>query len=190
MNIGNKIMELRKKKGLSQEELAEKVGVARQTISKWELGETSPDIKQAKELSNIFNVSLDELVDNDIKDVLVEKTSNTEKLAGLILKIMKIIGMLILVYIILSVLFVFLFRGVRNSEDLETVSITCELRGETYTYDFEYDPTNGKVYSSGGDSYLGDIVELDDNDVHKSLNRINEYVVSQGGNCTQTDSKK
>ena len=44
MEIGNKIMELRKKSGLSQEELAEKVGVARQTISKWELGETSPDL--------------------------------------------------------------------------------------------------------------------------------------------------
>ena len=43
MKIGKKIMDLRKKNGLSQEELAEKVGVARQTISKWELGETSPD---------------------------------------------------------------------------------------------------------------------------------------------------
>ena len=50
MEIGKKIMELRKKNGFSQEELAEKVGVARQTISKWELSETSPDLKQAKEL--------------------------------------------------------------------------------------------------------------------------------------------
>ena len=87
MEIGKKIMDLRKKNGLSQEELAEKVGVARQTISKWELGETSPDLKQSKELSKIFNVSLDELTDNDIKDVLIEKTSNTEKLAGLILRL-------------------------------------------------------------------------------------------------------
>lgn len=50
MEIGNKIMELKKKNNLSQEDLAEKVGVARQTISKWELGETSPDLKQSKEL--------------------------------------------------------------------------------------------------------------------------------------------
>ena len=84
MEIGNSIMNLRKKNGLSQEELAGKIGVARQTISKWELGETSPDIRQAKELSKIFNVSLDELTGNDIKEVLVEKASNTEKLAGLI----------------------------------------------------------------------------------------------------------
>ena len=50
MEIGNKISELRKKNNLSQEALAEKIGVTRQTISKWELGETSPDIKQAKEI--------------------------------------------------------------------------------------------------------------------------------------------
>ena len=54
MEIGNKIMELRKKNGLSQEELAEKIGVARQTISKWELGETSPELNQAKELSKVY----------------------------------------------------------------------------------------------------------------------------------------
>ena len=54
MEIGNKIMELRKKSGLSQEDLAAKVGVARQTISKWELGETSPDMEQAKRISKIF----------------------------------------------------------------------------------------------------------------------------------------
>ena len=51
MNIGNKILELRKKNNITQEELAERVGVSRQTISKWELGETSPDLRQSKELS-------------------------------------------------------------------------------------------------------------------------------------------
>ena len=47
MELGKQIYELRKKANLSQEQLAEKVGVSRQTISKWELGETAPDIKQA-----------------------------------------------------------------------------------------------------------------------------------------------
>lgn len=44
MEIGNKILELRKKNNLSQEELAEKIGVARQTISKWELGNAYPEM--------------------------------------------------------------------------------------------------------------------------------------------------
>ena len=61
MNLGKKIAELRKKNNLSQEELAEKVGVARQTISKWEIGDTTPDINQVKIISKIFNISIDEL---------------------------------------------------------------------------------------------------------------------------------
>lgn len=73
MNLGEKIVSLRKKNNLSQEELAEKVGVTRQTISKWELEETTPDINQAKKLSKLFNISLDELTNNDISNILVEK---------------------------------------------------------------------------------------------------------------------
>ena len=90
MNLGNKIMTLRKKNNLSQEDLAEKVGVTRQTISKWELEETTPDINQAKKLSMIFNISLDELVNNDVNSILIEKVSNTERLAGIIIKILKV----------------------------------------------------------------------------------------------------
>jgi len=70
MEIGKKLVELRKKKELSQESLAELIGVSRQTISKWELGDTYPDINQAKKLSKLFDVSLDELVDNDVKNII------------------------------------------------------------------------------------------------------------------------
>ncbi len=82
MEIGNKIFKLRKKNNLSQEELAEKVGVARQTISKWELGETNPDLKQAKELSRIFNVSLDELAcdKNKEESSVAEQFNKSEKI--------------------------------------------------------------------------------------------------------------
>ena len=48
MELGKQIYELRKKANLSQEQLAEKVGVSRQTISKWELGETAPDLSKHK----------------------------------------------------------------------------------------------------------------------------------------------
>lgn len=78
MSLGNQIHELRKKNNLSQEQLAEKVGVARQTISKWELGETAPDIKQAQILSNVFNVSLDVLLDND-KKTSIDNTQDNKK---------------------------------------------------------------------------------------------------------------
>lgn len=110
MNLGEKIVSLRKKNNLSQEELAEKVGVTRQTISKWELEETTPDINQAKKLSKLFNISLDELTNNDISNILVEKVSNTEKLAGIIIKILKFLGIFILVFIGIALIVFFSVR--------------------------------------------------------------------------------
>jgi AbrB family looped-hinge helix DNA binding protein len=56
---------LRKMKGMSQENLAAKLDITRQTLSKWELGEGSPDIEKSKMLADIFGVSLDELVSFD-----------------------------------------------------------------------------------------------------------------------------
>lgn len=76
MNINEKILLLRKKRGLSQEALAEKLNVTRQTVSNWELGQTTPDILQAKELSKIFKVSLDDLTDNKL-EIEVKDNSNS-----------------------------------------------------------------------------------------------------------------
>lgn len=63
--ISETIVLLRKKLGYSQEILAEKVGVSRQTLSKWELGESLPDIVASSRLAEIFDISLDELVNGD-----------------------------------------------------------------------------------------------------------------------------
>ena len=62
MSLGNNLFEARKKSGLSQESVAEKLGVSRQTISKWETNETIPDIYQSEKLSKLYNLSLDELI--------------------------------------------------------------------------------------------------------------------------------
>ena len=113
MEIGNKILELRKNKHLSQEQLAEKMNVTRQTISKWELNETTPDIKQAKELSKIFKISLDELTDNDMSNLVMQKVSNTEKLTGLVLKILKWIGVCFLVILIIDIISFIIFMFIK-----------------------------------------------------------------------------
>ena len=64
IELGNRLAQLRKEKGLSQEELADKLGVSRQAVSKWERGEASPDTDNLIELAKIYGVSLDELVGN------------------------------------------------------------------------------------------------------------------------------
>ena len=81
MSLGNSIFQARKKCGLSQEAVAEKLGVSRQTVSKWETDETVPDIRQSKKMAVLYHVSLDELIDFDIdlKEIQEAIDRTTEK---------------------------------------------------------------------------------------------------------------
>ncbi len=82
MSLGSNLFQIRKKAGLSQEVVAEKLGVSRQTISKWETDETVPDIYQSKRLAKLYNLSLDELIefDIDVKEIeKIIKNTNDEK---------------------------------------------------------------------------------------------------------------
>lgn len=82
MNLGNNLFQSRKKVGLSQETVAEKLGVSRQTISKWETDETIPDIYQSKKLAKLYNLFLDELIEFDVDLKEIEQTienTNEEK---------------------------------------------------------------------------------------------------------------
>ena len=62
MEFNNKLYELRKQKGFSQEELANRLNVSRQTVSKWEVGDSTPDMEKLVAMSDLFGISLDELV--------------------------------------------------------------------------------------------------------------------------------
>lgn len=187
MNLGKKIAELRKKNNLSQEELAEKVDVARQTISKWEIGDTTPDINQVKIISKIFNISIDELVDNDINNVIVEKVSNTEKLAGITIKILKVFGIMLIVFITLILLFVIIFMVDMPRNDYDIVGrtkISCNLDNEEYVYEAEYNK-NYQVINSGGDAYIMNHTDIESyEDVNKIVAHIEDYFKDHGGKCT------
>mgnify|MGYP000972191464 FL=1 len=65
MSFADNLIELRKYHNLSQEELAEKIGVSRQTLSKYETGESLPDIEKSKLLADAFGVSIDDLISYD-----------------------------------------------------------------------------------------------------------------------------
>ena len=65
MSLGNSIFQARKNSGMSQEDVAQKLDVSRQTISKWETGETIPDLAQAKRLAALYRLSLDALTQFD-----------------------------------------------------------------------------------------------------------------------------
>ena len=74
MSFGKNINKLRKKAGYSQEELGDKIGVTRQTISKWELEQTSPSLSDINKIAQVFSVKIDDLI-KDEKD----NNSNTEE---------------------------------------------------------------------------------------------------------------
>ena len=101
MDLGKKIMTMWKEKNLSQEQLAEKLNVTRQTISNWENGKFYPDIDSLVNLSKFFNVSLDVLLsyDDKVLDYLKDSTdivkSNKNILYAVLLNILLIIAFII-----------------------------------------------------------------------------------------------
>ena len=88
MKFEEKLMALRKKGGMSQEELADQLGVSRQAVSRWELGSTLPDAPNLLKLSDLFGVSIDYLLRDDyeresalppVGDVCREPTTTAQK---------------------------------------------------------------------------------------------------------------
>ena len=128
MKFNEKLMELRKKQGLSQEELGYKLNVTRQTVSKWELGQTTPEMDKLLELSKLFNVSVDDLIndsdlenqtnqnrENIIEDQQIQKQESKNNKLYLIL-----VGALVVVIILIIV------KGVSGIMGLNKVNDTKE----------------------------------------------------------------
>lgn len=77
--LSEKIIALRKKTGLSQQELADRISVTRQTISNWECGQGAPALDKAAELAAIYHVSLDDLVGDNV-GIIVKTKRNPSRL--------------------------------------------------------------------------------------------------------------
>lgn len=94
MNIGNNIAVLRKKKGITQEELANELGVSAQAVSKWENNSSCPDVSLLTKIADYFGVSVDALLrtqEDDIVDFAEEKEDNAkpDDKKNIVIKIMQ-----------------------------------------------------------------------------------------------------
>ena len=98
MKLEEKIIKLRKRNAWSQEELAEKLDVTRQTVSKWELGQTTPDADKLTKMATIFNVTANDLLDENTEPAEKESKVNNN---GRPTKI--IIIVIILIFVILGI---------------------------------------------------------------------------------------
>lgn len=122
MKFNEKLIELRKKEGLSQEELGYKLNVTRQTVSKWELGQTTPEMDKLIEMSKIFNVSVDELINESeiqgdsnpiIEDQPIVKEGKKQKNIKMII-IVAIIIVLVLIVVKLFAGFTLFNKAANN----------------------------------------------------------------------------
>ncbi len=81
MILADKIIRLRKKNGWSQEELAEKMNVSRQAVSKWEGAQSTPDLEKILQMSNLFGVTTDYLIKDEIEDEENSEEDNSKEKA-------------------------------------------------------------------------------------------------------------
>lgn len=188
--LGEKIISERKKCKLSQEDLAEKLGITRQTISNWELNETSPDLKQASKLCDIFNISLDELTGKE--NAILTRLDKTENNSKLIIKLVKTVGITLgtLIFILLCIVSIYIY-----STNYYTAEPTATGEGRFCYY-------NGKISnytvmknnSDGSLSYdIGDINIMNDLDLYnvkkgepkEILEKIVKYIKDNGGTCLE-----
>ena len=139
MKFNEKLVMLRKQHNLSQEQVAEKLGVARQTISKWELGETTPEMDKLILISEIYNITLDELVkeENEVKVVNDPNNTNSQKLAGMMIKILKGIGIFILIFAILYVALIVAGLIAFNRVETNTAVQTTFIQTEEFSNNLE-----------------------------------------------------
>ena len=75
MKLSENLKKIRKENNLSQEDLAEKIGVSRQSVSKWESGSAYPEMDKMVQICNIFNLNIDDLLNQDIEEVNNTKQS-------------------------------------------------------------------------------------------------------------------
>ncbi len=83
LTIGNNLKMLRLKSKRTLEDVAEIIDVSRQSVSKWEAGESYPDIEKCVKLAKLYNVSLDALVNKSINELVNEETENNKYMFGI-----------------------------------------------------------------------------------------------------------
>lgn len=187
----------RKLKGFTQETLAIKTGVVRQTVSKWEKGLSVPDADTLQQLAEVLEVTVSQLLGADAPDSPETRNETAEQLARIneqlaiqnrrARRVWKgVLIVLITVIVIPSLLLVFLgvcrYAGTWSQEEIAgTTEWICTLDGEDYVYRIEYDDQY-QIQTAGGSAYIADHsdAELYD-DANQLAAHIKDYFKDRGG---------
>ena len=204
--LSENIRTLRKQKGYSQETLAERLHIVRQTVSKWEKGISVPDAVLLQALADVLEVSVSDLLGEKI---IVDEESSQEsevakqlailndRFAGQSIRRRKIIrrsaiGAAAAIFVITAV-YIFCFWTFRvqpkQNAALTTTALECRLNDETYYYEVTYDGQY-RIYEEGGDAWIDYHIRPGNyDDANVVIAQIEDYFTDHGGTCIVTDKR-
>ena len=183
MKFGENLKIIRKKKKMSQEELAEKVNVSRQSVSKWENGEAYPEMNNILELCKIFGLKINDLVHTDMSDISSldeeivmsvvkfndEKQSQVKRVCNVIETIGKIGGIVLKVAIPFLVLAMVLIPYIVNNIDIVNDEITFKTDDIKLINDKDFEIYGIVMIGLDEETSIEDIVEVFKNNSKKEI---------------------
>lgn len=203
--LSDNIKILRKKKGYSQETLAEQLHVVRQTISKWEKGISVPDAVMLDRMAELFEVPVSVLLGGGL-EVEEEQPSELNKIAQQLAvlndqlvqqavrrrKVIRyaFVGVFAAIFVLIGAaigLRVYTESQLRDEASLRAVRYECTLDGESYVYEASYNSQYQILYE-GGDAWISNHVRPEQyEDVNVLSAQMQDYFEEKGGTCTIID---
>lgn len=203
--LSDNIKILRKKKGYSQETLAEQLHVVRQTISKWEKGISVPDAVMLDRMAELFEVPVSVLLGGGLEveeEQLSELNEIAQQLAVLNDQLVQqavrrrkviryaFVGVFAAIFVLIGAaigLRVYTESQLRDEASLRTVRYECTLDGESYVYEASYNSQYQILYE-GGDAWISNHVRPEQyEDVNVLSAQMQDYFEEKGGTCTIID---
>lgn len=196
--LSENIKSLRKQNGYSQETLASQLNVVRQTISKWETGQSVPDAEMLEKLATIFEVPVSTLLGNNISEnnetfqnediakqlaILNEQLANQARNRKRTLKILLISIASLLIITLTIIITAFSLFSSNRLTDISTemegeVEISVTFDGMHYSYCILYDNDN-QINGEEGDSWIADHLFPDSyDDVNELISHVQDYCIA------------
>ena len=203
--LSDNIKILRKKKGYSQETLAEQLHVVRQTISKWEKGISVPDAVMLDRMAGLFEVPVSVLLGggleveeeqpSELNEIAQQLAVLNDQLVQQAVRRRKVIryafvGVFAAIFVLIGAaigLRVYTESQLRDEASLRTVRYECTLDGESYVYEASYNSQYQILYE-GGDAWISNHVRPEQyEDVNVLSAQMQDYFEEKGGTCTIID---
>ena len=203
--LSDNIKILRKKKGYSQETLAEQLHVVRQTISKWENGISVPDAVMLDRMAELFEVPVSVLLGggleveeeqpSELNEIAQQLAVLNDQLVQQAVRRRKVIryafvGVFAAIFVLIGAaigLRVYTESQLRDEASLRTVRYECTLDGESYVYEASYNSQYQILYE-GGDAWISNHVRPEQyEDVNVLSAQMQDYFEEKGGTCKIID---